>query len=162
MSERPNRTLLALSLAFNIFLLGAAAGGASMWYWSRQPSLAVEQRGLWLAAKNLSAQQRQTFRKMLGEARREVRQDTDRARMSREALANLLVQDRFDAAAINTELVTIRSADAILRARLEQAVVSFAETLSVADRKVFMEGLRGRGGMLRRTQPRKNGSRATD
>jgi uncharacterized membrane protein len=156
MSERSSRTLLALSLAFNILLVGAAVGAASMWYWSRPPGPAAGQRGLWLAAKNLSVEQRQAFRKMLAEARREVRQDTERARMSREELARLLVQDRLDTAAINAELITIRNADAVLRVRLEQAVVSFAETLSVADRQIFLEGLRGRGSMLRRAPPRKN------
>jgi uncharacterized membrane protein len=42
-----------------------------------------------------------------------------------------------------------------LRARLEKAVVDFAETLTPAERKSFVEGLRGHGAMLRGLRARK-------
>lgn len=150
MNERSRTTLLALSLAFNILFLGAAIGAASMWYWRSEPSSEAGQRGLWLAAKRLSAEQRQTFRTMLIQARRDVRDETTRRRRSREELARLLAQEKLDMAAIHAELNKIRDADAALRARLEQAVVKFAESLSAADRQVLLEGLRERRGSLLR------------
>jgi uncharacterized membrane protein len=76
------------------------------------------------------------------------------ARASRDDLARLLSQDRLDKAAIDAELAKIRNADMALRSRLEQAVVDFAETLSPAERRTLVEGLRQRGGMLRRPPPR--------
>jgi uncharacterized membrane protein len=127
-----------------------------MWYWNRQAAPAVQQQGLWLAAKDLSPDQRKTFRQMLAEARREVRQDTEKARMSREQVAGLLMQDKLDIEAINAELAKIRSADAVLRARIEQTVITFAQTLSADDRQIFVEGLRERGSILRRGAFRKN------
>jgi uncharacterized membrane protein len=141
MSERSSRTILALSLALNTLLVGAAAGASAMWYWNRQVAPATQQQGLWLAAKGLSPEQRKTFRQMLAEARREVRQDTEKARMSREQVAGLLMQDKLDTEAINAD---------------EQAVIGFAETLSADDRQVFVEGLRERGSILRRGSFRKN------
>jgi uncharacterized membrane protein len=156
MSERSSRTLLALSLAVNMLLIGAGVGAAAMWHWGKHPAPASPQRGLWLAAKDLSPDQRKTFRQMLAEARREVRADTESARASRQEVARLLMQEKVDTAAINAELVKIRGADAILRARLEQTVISFAETLSVADREIFVDGLRDRGTILRRGSVRKN------
>jgi uncharacterized membrane protein len=156
MSERSRRTLLALSLALNMLCVGAAAGASAMWYWNRLVTPAAQQQGLWLAAKGLSPAQRKTFRQMLAEARREVRQDTEKARIGREQVAGLLMQDKLDTEAINAELVKIRGADAVLRARLEQAVISFAQTLSADDRQIFVEGLRERGSILRRGSFRKN------
>lgn len=156
MSERSTRLLLALSLALNILILGAAAGAGAMWIWGYQPRSGPVPRGLQLAAENLSAERQQTFRKMLAAARREVRSDIDAGRSSRDELSRLLVQDQLDPAAVDAELVKIRNADAVLRSRLEQAVVSFAETLSPAERALFVEGLRGRAVMLRRIAPRKN------
>ena len=156
MSERSSRLLLALSLALNILVAGAAVGAGVMWYWGPPPKSAGGQRALWLAAKGLSVDRQKAFRKLLAETRRQVKPDTDAGRQSRDELARLLVQDQLDMAAISAELVKIRNADATLRARLEQAVVSFADTLSVEDRKRFVEGLRGRGRMLRRPPPRKN------
>ena len=156
MSERSSRLLLALSLALNIFIVGAAAGAGVMWYWSQQSTSGGGQRGLWLAAENLSAEQQKAFRKLLAEARRDVKPDTAAGYTSSDELAHLLVQNPLDMTAIDAELVKIRNADSILRARLERAVVSFAETLAVADRKLLVEGLRGRGRMLRRPPQGKN------
>lgn len=156
MSESSNRLLLALSLALNIFLVAAAAGAGVMWYWSQHPKSAGGQRAIWLAAKSLSVEQQQAFRKLLGEARRGTKSETAVGRASRDELARLLVQDPLDRTAINAELEKIRSADAVLRARLEETVVGFAETLSIAERKLLVEGLRGRGRMLRHAPAGKN------
>jgi uncharacterized membrane protein len=156
MKEPSNRLLLALSLALNIFVMGAAAGAGSMWYWSQSPISAGAQRGLWLAAEDLSNEQQQAFRKLLGEARRSVKTETAAGRASRDELERLLAQEPLDRAAINTELEKIRSADAVLRARLEEAVVSFAASLPVAERKLLVEGLKDRGRILRRPPPKKN------
>ena len=155
MSERSSRILLAISLAFNIFIIGAATGAGYM-YVSERPKSASAQRGLRFAAENLSVEQQQAFRKALAEARRNARLEIETARSSRQELARLLVQNQLDQTALNAELTKIRNADIALRTRLEQVVVSFAEALSPADRQRLVEGLRGRGGMLRQIAPKKN------
>jgi uncharacterized membrane protein len=111
---------------------------------------------LWLAAEGLAPERQQAFRKLLGEARRGVKTETAAGRASREELERLLTQQPLDRAAIEIELEKIRSADAALRARLEEAVVSFAASLSVAERKLLVEGLKDRGRILRRVPPGKN------
>jgi uncharacterized membrane protein len=156
MSDWSRKILLAASLAFNVFIVGAAAGAGYMWYATDRPRIAAAQRGLRFAAENLSAQQRRIFHQMLVDARRNAAADIEAARAGRTELARLLVQDQMDRPAIDAELARIRNADIALRTRLEQAVVSFAETLSAAERQNLVEGLRRRGGMLRRVVPEKN------
>jgi uncharacterized membrane protein len=156
MSMLSSRILVAVSLALNILIVGAAAGAGVMWYWTPQPKPQLAPRGLQLAAEDLSAEQRQAFRTLLAEARRDMRPQTQQGRLARDDLARLLVQDQLDLAAIDARLVEIRSADMVLRTRLEQAVVSFAETLSPTDRAKLVEGLQRRGRMLRRAPRRKN------
>lgn len=156
MSERSWRILLAVSLACNVFIIGAAAGAGYMWFAYDHSRQAAAQRGMRFAADNLSPEQRRAFRQKMAEARRMARPAFDEARASREELTGLLLQDTFDRAAIDTELAEIRSADMALRTRLESTVADFAGTLSPAERQIFVDGLRNRSGMLRRSpRPRK-------
>ncbi len=78
------------------------------------------------------------------------------AREGRARLADLLAQDPLDRAAIDAQLTTVRAGDAALRGRLEQVVIDFASTLTPDERKRFVEGLRGRGTLLRRVEAEKN------
>ncbi|MDW6026320.1 periplasmic heavy metal sensor [Mesorhizobium sp. BAC0120] len=154
MSDRLRNILLAVSLAINVFIVGAAAGGGFMWYAMDRSRTAQNQGALRFVAADLPLAQRRAFLQALGDARRASISDLETARASRDDLARLLSQDRLDKGAIDAELVKIRNADMALRSRLEQAVVDFAETLSPAERQTLVEALRQRASMLRRTPAR--------
>ncbi|ESX71606.1 MULTISPECIES: periplasmic heavy metal sensor [unclassified Mesorhizobium] len=72
------------------------------------------------------------------------------ARAGRAELARLIAQDPLDRTAVEAQLSAVRTADIALRTRLEKAVIDFAQTLTQAERQILVEGLRGRGAMLRR------------
>jgi uncharacterized membrane protein len=150
MSERSRTIVLAISLALNVFLVGAAVGGTYMWRASGLHRAATAARaGLVVAADALPVEKRQKFRQMLIQARKEAASDITAARSGRLKLSQLMVAEPIDRQAIDAQLAAIRQSDIALRARLEEAVVDFAETLTSAERKSFVEGLRGHGAMLR-------------
>jgi len=93
---------------------------------------------------------------MLIQARKESASDIAAARARRLELARLMVAEPLNRQAIDTQLSATRQSDMALRARLEKAVVDFAETLTPAERKSFVEGLRGHGAMLRGLKGKQN------
>ncbi|MGD9803125.1 MAG: periplasmic heavy metal sensor [Hyphomicrobiaceae bacterium] len=159
MGDRSRNSLLAISLALNVFILGAVAGGAYMWHALDPAKVAENQRALRFAAQALPPAQRMGFRQALAAARRAAASDIETARQGRDALARLLSQDALDQAAIDAELTKIRSADMALRTRLEQAIIDFAESLTPAQRREFVDGLRQRGGILRQVPAKKTDPR---
>jgi uncharacterized membrane protein len=104
----------------------------------------------------LPAEERKTFRQMLMRARKEAASDIAAARAGRLQLAQAMVAVPLNRQAVDAQLSAIRQSDMALRARLEKAVVDFAETLTPAERKSFVEGLRGHGAMLRGLKARKS------
>lgn len=154
MSERSRKIILAISLALNVFIVGAAAGGAYMFYANGRPM--IGKGGLLVAASRLSAEQRKVLRQMLVQARQDSSADLEAARTARGEAARLLEQDPLDRPAIDAQLATIRAADSALRGRLEQAVIDFAETLKPQERQRLVDGLQRNGAMLRRLSDRKN------
>jgi len=93
---------------------------------------------------------------MLAQARKESASDIAAARAGRLELAHLMVAEPLNRQAIDAQLSATRQSDMALRAKLEKAVVDFAETLTPAERKTFVEDLRGHGAMLRGLKGRKN------
>jgi uncharacterized membrane protein len=93
--------------------------------------------------------ERKTFRQMLMRARKEAASDIAAARAGRLELAQLMVAAPLNRQAVDAKLSAIRQSDMALRARLEKAVIDFAKTLTPAEQKSFVEGLRGHGAMLR-------------
>ena len=157
MSERSRVAILSISLTLNAFLVGAAVGGAYMWHASGPLRAGIAMRGgLGLAAEALPVEKRKAFRQMLTQARNEAASDIAAAKMGRLELAQLMVAAPLDRQAANAQLSVIRQSDIALRARLEKAVIDFAETLTPPERKSFVEGLRGHGAMLRGLAARKN------
>lgn len=157
MSEGSRTIVLAMSLALNVFIAGAAVGGAYMWHAARPLRSGMSPpAGLGVAANALPADERKTFRQMLGQARKEAVSDVAAARSGRLKLAELMVAEPLNRQAIDAQLAAIRQSDMALRARLEKTVVDFAETLTPAERRSFVEGLRGHGAMLRGLKARKS------
>jgi uncharacterized membrane protein len=146
-----------MSLAVNVFLVGAAVGGAYMWHASGPLRAGIPGRGgLGVAAQTLPAEERKTFRRLLTQARKEAASNIAAARAGRLELAQLMVADPLNRQAVDAQLSAIRQSDMALRARLEKAVVDFAESLTAAERKSFVDGLRGHSAMLRGLKARKN------
>ncbi|MGN6766262.1 MAG: periplasmic heavy metal sensor [Rhizobiaceae bacterium] len=151
MNNRARTIVLAISLAFNVFIIGAAVGGAYMWHesGSYRPAFAARS-GLGGAAEKLPVAERRTFRRMLAQTRKDAASDIEAARAGRLRLAQLMTADPIDRQAIDAQLSATRQTDSALRAKLEKTVVDFFETLPPSERQTFVEGLRGHGAMLRR------------
>lgn len=150
MSDKARTIILAVSLAFNVFIVGAVVGGGYMWHVSGQHRPVIAARGgLGRAAEKLPAAERKAFRQMLAETRRAAASDIAAARAGRLNLAQLIATDPVNRQAIDAQLAAIRQSDSALRARLEKTVIDFLETLTPTERSTFVEGLRGHGAMLR-------------
>lgn len=150
MNGRRLQIALAVSILLNLFALGAAGGAAVMWARLKPASAsgAPPRRPLRAAADALSPAERERFRQVMRAAGQETRPIRRQARLNRREAAELFVQPRFDAAAVNAALAQARSADFALRARLETAAVSFAADLPLPERTALAQGL-SRGGPLR-------------
>jgi len=139
---------LAVSLALNVFILGAAAGA---WFWRSAPMPAQQpDQGLASAAQAMEPAQRQAFRQALAKARQDAQPDSQAARDARNKLAQLLNQTNLDRNTIDATLETTRAADTRVRARIETAVVDFVEGLDPKSRAVLIDGLAARGQILPR------------
>lgn len=139
---------LSVSIMLNLFILGAATG-AYFWQGKPQPSRKSGQ-GFAAAAEALEPAERQAFRQALAKARREAQLDSQAARDARDTLARLLNEPELDRKTIDAALEAARNADTKVRARVEDAVVDFAESLDPASRAILIQGLSRRGQILPR------------
>lgn len=163
MTAKALRWALAASLVLNVFLVGGMAGAAYQWVAHGRPEMTVQDvpdrgaggapgtraaappRGLKLAAEGLSAEQQQSFRRSLREARQEARPHAEAARQGRREVLALLAAPQLDRAALERALARTRQSDMALRLRVERGVVDFAQTLSPEDRATLAAGLARRG-----------------
>ncbi|WLE63579.1 periplasmic heavy metal sensor [Burkholderia plantarii] len=139
------RTLLVLSLVFNVFLLGGIGGALYRWLGDEHAILAQRNRNLRFAADGLPAAYKQAFAAMLKAQRQEAKPLAQAARDGRRSVAQLLVAPGFDRAAIDAALARTREADFEQRRRLEESIVGFAEALPPAERAGLAQGLQRRG-----------------
>jgi uncharacterized membrane protein len=152
MNERatPRRWLLA-SLALNLFLVCAIAGGGWRW-WSSERAAAVaaaahQPRGLRFAADGLNPEQRRAFLAGLRNARREVAPSIQAAQEGRKEVLRQIAAPTLDRDALAAALAATRTADIAVRARVEASVVDFAAGLSPDDRETLAGGLTRRSGL---------------
>jgi uncharacterized membrane protein len=151
MSPRKMRILLILSVAVNIFVVGAIAGGSYMWVRGNQ-AFGVGANWRRDAGVALPPQEREAYRQMIRQTMRDAQPIFGRAAKARGEAARLFVQPQFDAAAANAALAQARAADMQLRTQLEDRIVDFAAKLSFEDRRILAEGLSP--GPLRRSAPK--------
>ncbi|MFM0523017.1 MULTISPECIES: periplasmic heavy metal sensor [Caballeronia] len=154
MSLRTLKTLAAVSLVLNVFLLGSIAGGA---YWLSGPlaqkrTEAAQQRGIRFAAADLSPERQKELRDALRKTRRESLPLIRDARDGRIDLAHVLAAPDFDRRALDDALSRTREADVALRARIEGTVADFASTLT-PDERLKLVGAMERYGPLRAVPP---------
>jgi uncharacterized membrane protein len=153
MSPRTLKTLAAVSLVLNVFLLGAIAGGA---YWLSGPfaqkrteaAQQQQQRGIRFAAADLSPERQRQLREALRKTRRESVPLIRDARDGRIDLAHILAAPDFDRQALDAALARTRAADVAVRARIEGTVADFASTLT-PDERLKLVGAMERYGPLR-------------
>ncbi|QEN88433.1 periplasmic heavy metal sensor [Labrys sp. KNU-23] len=132
-----SRIPLIVSIALNIFLAGAIAGGIA-WFEARR---SMPRASLQALGNQLPAPERDAFYKTLREARHQARQTILDGQQARRDAAALLRQPTLDAQALLAALERARTADAAMRAGLEQRIVEFAAASSPADRAILAEGL---------------------
>lgn len=148
MSRYALKIALTVSLVLNVFVLGAAAGA---WFWRSKPAVSQPQdQGIAAAGQALPPDKQQAFRETLAKARHDAQPDSKAARDARDKLAQLLNQSELDRASIDAALDMTRAADVKVRARIEAAVIDFAESLDPKDRAILIDGLAARGQILPR------------
>lgn len=151
MTTRAIKALCIGSVALNLFLLGAIAGGAYRWFAARHPAEATAgarvaaPTALRFAAQGLSPERQRQFQEALQHARREARPLVQEARAGRRDVLRLVAAAQFDRAALDAALANTRAADRAVRERVEAAVAQFVATLTPAERTVFAQGLTLRG-----------------
>ncbi|WP_321792896.1 periplasmic heavy metal sensor [Caballeronia sp. J97] len=151
MSPRTLKTLAAVSLVLNVFLIGSIAGGAYRLF-AHQRADAAQQRGIRFAAADLSAERQRQLRDALRQTRRQSLPLIRDARDGRIDLAHILAARDFDRKALDDALARTREADVALRARIEGTVADFASTLT-SDERLKLVGAMERYGPLRAVPP---------
>jgi uncharacterized membrane protein len=145
--------VLFVSLALNLFLIGAVAGGLVVGQRLRAahppPAARGGQPPLWRAADALPPEKASAYRAALRSGGPQMRDAMRQARAARQTAWSGLAEEPFDAAAAKQRLAAIRAQEAQARGLVDDRVVDFAAQLSPAERAVLVKGLteqRGRGG----------------
>lgn len=125
------RTILALSIVLNVFLIGALGGGAA---WLNYGSRMIAAGSLRVAGSELPADQARAFRKVLRQARAGANEHVQQSRRARANAAELLKAPDVDQTAVKDTLEEGREADFRVRAAVEDAAVQFAATLPLEQR----------------------------
>jgi uncharacterized membrane protein len=145
MSTRRLTIALIISVALNLFLIGAGAGA---WILAQRlghvlPVAATAQRApLWRAGDDLPPTHREAWRTFLREHALGVAPALRQSRSDRRAAWDMLLQPNVDVGAVKAELARSRTADSQARGQVEDAIVDFAATLPANERVTLLEGLR--------------------
>ncbi|MGZ8371085.1 MAG: periplasmic heavy metal sensor, partial [Caulobacteraceae bacterium] len=129
---------LIVSVALNLFLLGV---GATLLWRADTPPQHIPQP-LVAAASQLDPQNQQPFLKLLRRESRKIAPDVRAARRARHEAARLVGAQGYDRAGAAAALARARTFEMRARADLEEAVLSFTETLSPRERAVLAGNLK--------------------
>lgn len=144
MSARGLAIALFISMALNLFAVGAVVGGfvIAQRIHAVQPGRpGAQQQPLWEAADGLPAQHRQAYRALLRGQALGVAQQVREARMARRRAWAGLAAEPFDAAGASKSLADARALEMQARGGVEDKIVQFAATLPQAERAELAEGL---------------------
>ncbi|HEY3800842.1 MAG TPA: periplasmic heavy metal sensor [Caulobacteraceae bacterium] len=130
---------LVISVALNLFLLGA---GAAVFALARRVASEPRLGALAIATQGLSQPNRHDFRLMLRQTRDSVSAQTAQSRNLRLAAYGALAGAKPDAVAIKAQLAQSRQIDIGVRQQVEEKVVDYTLTLPAADRASFANGMR--------------------
>jgi uncharacterized membrane protein len=152
MSQRGLLIALVVSLAVNLFAVGAVVGALLL-----GPRIhdAGFRRGppFWMAAQALPAERREAYhRALMGEAD-EVRDTMRAARRARREAWRTLGEPGYTPAATAARLQQARDLEMQARTQVERKILDFAATLPPAERAELAKGLEKSGpGMRMRTR----------
>jgi uncharacterized membrane protein len=136
----PWLVLLFVSLALNLFLVGAFVGAIALGLRMARENGAPG--ALAVATRDLPQPDRRNFRQMLAGERAAAASDVQRSRDLRAAAWGALAEAKPDTAAIKSQLAQSRQIDLAVRTRVEERIVDYAAGLSGADRATFAAGMR--------------------
>ncbi|WP_025126372.1 periplasmic heavy metal sensor [Pseudomonas sp. PH1b] len=147
-STRALKTFLVLSLLLNVFLIGGVAGGLYQWLGQPRPvqALAVPQHGLRQAMALMPEEHRRQLRQLLRQTRNDSQALISAGREARQGVVRELAADQLDRGALDAELGKSREADSALRARVDEALATFAASLSLSERQQLVEAMYLRDG----------------
>ena len=148
MSNRGLAIALFLSMALNLFAVGAVVGGFVIAHRIHQtvPGLmagrpGMPQQPLWAAADGLPPAHRDAYRAILRSQALGVAQQVRAARLARRQAWAGLTTEPFDAAAAGKALAEARMLEMQARGGVEQKIVDFAATLPPPERAQLAQGL---------------------
>ncbi len=144
MSSRGLAIALFISMALNLFAVGAVVGGfvIAQRMHSVQPGRpGAQQQPLWAAADGLPAEHRQAYRALLRGQALGVAQQVRDARMARRRAWEGLTAEPFDPAGTAKNLADARNLEMQARGGVEEKIVQFAATLPQAERAELADGL---------------------
>jgi uncharacterized membrane protein len=141
---RPRTLIIVLcaSLAANVFLVGAVAGGWAMRRTAAQAPAAQRGSLLRQASAALEPDSRMVFRHALRAAALDAAPVAAQARASRLETADLIAAPVFDPVAANAALDRARASDMEVRTRLERAAVTAIAALSPSERATLSDAMR--------------------
>ena len=133
---------LVVSVALNLFLVGAGAGIIALGLRLAQQSAGARPAALFWAAEGMSQPARREFRHGLIALRDQIQPDVDRSRALRSQAWGSLAAAKPDPAAIKLALAQGRQIDQAVRTRAEEHVVDQIAALPPADRAAYAAGMR--------------------
>ena len=143
MTPRALGVALFVSLAFNLFLVGAIVGGFVIGHRLHAVVMAPHPPAhpLWTAADSLPPAHRQAFQALLRDQGMTVAIQIHQARRDRRDAWAGLMAEPFDAAAISKRLADARALELQARGGVEDKIVAFAATLPAVERARLADGL---------------------
>jgi uncharacterized membrane protein len=134
---------LVVSVALNVFLIGAGAGVIALGRTMARENPAAQPAGaLMVATAGLPQPDRRAFRQMLRDEGAQVRADALRSRAIRIDAWNGVTDAKPDAAAIKAKLAESRQVDIGVRTKVEDRIVDYVLAQAPADRAAFAAGMR--------------------
>jgi uncharacterized membrane protein len=133
---------LAVSVALNLFFLGAGAGIVALGVRMAHENAGARPAAFFWATRGMSQPAKQDMRRMLLQLRDQVRPQLEQSRAMRIQAWSGLAAARPDPAAIKQMLAQSRQTDIAIRAKVEDAIVDGAAGLSADDRARLARGFR--------------------
>ena len=132
---------LVVSVALNLFLVGAGAGIVALGLRLAQTNGGARPAALFWAAESMSQPARREFRQGLIGLRRQIQPDVDHSRAVRSQAWGSLAAAKPDPAAIKQGLAQGRQIDLAVRTKVEEQVVDQIAALPPADRAAYAAGM---------------------
>jgi len=144
MSQRHLTIALFVSLAVNLFAIGAVVGGlviGARMAQGRESAMRPGPPPFFQAAESLSPERQEVYRQTIRGEAGQVRRKLIQAGQARREAWSDLGEEPFDPAAVRRDLARAQAIEAEARSAVEGRVVDFAGELSVQERQAFAEAL---------------------